>query len=93
MMRKLPNLLYLGHASYVCSTAFVFASGDVFWIGDETAIEGAWNTFGVTILPDLDGDGIPEVLLPHGGDPKYGPNVSEKIYFHIKVIRQSLIKS
>ena len=22
MMRKLPNLLYLGHASYVCSTVF-----------------------------------------------------------------------
>ena len=74
---KTPRFAIFGHVSYVWSTAFVFASGDVFWIGDETAIEGAWNTFGVTILPDLDGDGIPEVLLPHGGDPKYGPNVSD----------------
>ena len=28
------------------------------------------------ILPDMNNDGVPEVLVPHGGDPKIPPEVA-----------------
>ena len=50
-------------------------SGSVLW-GEDLEVTGdAWNTYNVVVLPDLTGDGIPEVLLPNGGDPKFDPEV------------------
>ena len=34
-----------------------------------------WNVYQALPLPDWDNDGIPELLVAHGGDFKYGPEV------------------
>ena len=35
-----------------------------------------WNIYQALPLPDWDNDGTSELLVTHGGDFKYGPEVS-----------------
>ncbi|XP_021380156.1 uncharacterized protein LOC110467366 [Mizuhopecten yessoensis] len=44
-------------------------TGKTLWVGDKTLMSPMWNTFQVLALPDFDGDGVSEVLVPNGGDP------------------------
>ncbi|XP_033726834.1 uncharacterized protein LOC117316365 [Pecten maximus] len=48
-------------------------TGKTVWFGDKSLMFPMWNTFQVLALPDFDGDGVPEVLVPNGGDPEKDP--------------------
>ncbi|KAJ8319425.1 hypothetical protein KUTeg_004516 [Tegillarca granosa] len=43
------------------------------WMGDDKNLERPWNIYQAAALPDFDGDGVPEVLISHGGDPTLPP--------------------
>ena len=58
----------------------VAAAGRVLWEGDTSVLKDTWNTYNVLILPDLTGDGVGEVLLPHGGDPSFSPTVTNNTF-------------
>ena len=62
-----------------------FNIGKVLWQGDNSALNSGWNNYNPTVLPDLDGDGVKDVLLPHGGDPTVPNYVS-----HITCIHRSI---
>ena len=40
------------------------------WLGDEKFLQPVWNVYQALALPDFDKDGVPEVLVSHGGDPR-----------------------
>ena len=58
-------------------TKVLFFSGKVLWQVDKTVVQQRWNFYNALILPDLTEDGVPEVVLSHGGDPKYRAKVIE----------------
>lgn len=43
---------------------------------DDRAMKANWNVYQAVALPDWNTDGVPEVLLMNGGDPKKHPDVS-----------------
>ncbi|XP_069123099.1 protein FAM234B-like [Argopecten irradians] len=45
-------------------------TGKTLWFGDTRLMSRTWNAFQVLALPDVNGDGIPEVLVANGGDPE-----------------------
>lgn len=58
------------------------------WSEDLSVTGDGWNTYNVLILPDLTGDGVAEVILPNGGDPKFEPQVRVPFFpaRHIRLI-------
>ncbi|XP_064624748.1 uncharacterized protein LOC135486131 isoform X2 [Lineus longissimus] len=61
--------------------AFNPKNGDVFWT--EHALKGmlnrAWNIYQPLVLnKDLDGDGVREVVIAHGGEPSFLPQVHDR---------------
>ena len=50
--------------------------GKMLWQGDHSALKGGWNNYNPVVLPDLNGDGVPDVLLPHGADSSSSTYVS-----------------
>lgn len=50
--------------------------GTVLWRGDNIDLEDKWNVYNALVIPDITHDGVGDVILPHGGDPKYPPTVS-----------------
>ncbi|KAK2179236.1 hypothetical protein NP493_504g03043 [Ridgeia piscesae] len=53
------------------ATAFDPRKGKVLWHVDHSVVHQSWNFYNVLVMPDFTGDGVPEVLLPHGGEPKF----------------------
>ena len=51
-------------------------TGKVLWHVDHSVVHQSWNFYNVLVMPDFTGDGVPEVLLPHGGEPKFKASVS-----------------
>ena len=49
--------------------------GEVFWTGEDRVMVDKWNSYNVLILPDFTNDGVPELLLAHGGDLTFPPEV------------------
>lgn len=49
--------------------------GEHLWKAERTYLKRQWNVYQVSALPDLDGDGVPEILVPHGGEPSFPPEV------------------
>ena len=52
----------------------------VLWREDTSVLNGVWNTYNVVVLPDLNNDAIPELLLAHGGDPSFPAAVSSTLH-------------
>ncbi|XP_064608060.1 protein FAM234B-like [Liolophura sinensis] len=48
-------------------------TGDHLWKAERTYLMRQWNIYQVSALPDLDGDNVPEILVPHGGEPSFPP--------------------
>ena len=48
------------------------------WNVESKFINIDWNVYQALPLPDWDNDGIPELLVAHGGDFKYGPEVNSR---------------
>ena len=71
----------------------VLIVGSVLWREDLSVTGDGWNTYNVLVLPDLTNDGIPEVILPNGGDPKYEPEVSTVDSHQCKLYVDRLISS
>ncbi|XP_070199696.1 protein FAM234A-like [Littorina saxatilis] len=44
-------------------------TGEVLWEGDPNVVNRGWNIYSYTGLPDFDYDGVPEIVISHGGDP------------------------
>ncbi|KAK3095661.1 hypothetical protein FSP39_017289 [Pinctada imbricata] len=44
-------------------------NGEVFWEGSSDFLNFGWNIYSPSVIPDLDYDGVGEVLISHGGDP------------------------
>ncbi|ELT88975.1 hypothetical protein CAPTEDRAFT_188461 [Capitella teleta] len=53
--------------------AFDARNGTVLWNGDRNALEDTWNTYAPLLVPDFTQDGIPELVVAHGGDPNFLP--------------------
>ena len=53
----------------------VCAAGTILWSIDDGVIHRTWNFYNVLIMPDFTQDGVPEILLSHGGDPRFRANV------------------
>jgi hypothetical protein len=49
--------------------------GTVHWTGDSSYLDETWNTYAPLIVPDFTQDGVPELIVAHGGDPSFLPQV------------------
>ncbi|XP_052780569.1 uncharacterized protein LOC128217450 [Mya arenaria] len=55
--------------------AFNPRNGSSFWVlEDDDWLKATWNVYRPTAMPDLDGDGIPEMLVANGGDTRKEPD-------------------
>ncbi|KAK6187472.1 hypothetical protein SNE40_005492 [Patella caerulea] len=53
--------------------------GKILWTSkSEKHYQATWNIYHVSVLPDFTSDGIPELLVTHGGDPKADPENHER---------------
>ncbi|KAI0209988.1 hypothetical protein LSAT2_005289, partial [Lamellibrachia satsuma] len=57
------------------AVAFNPRNGTILWSIDDGVIHRTWNFYNVLIMPDFTQDGVPEILLSHGGDPRFHANV------------------
>ena len=39
-------------------------------------MEENWNTYNVLVIPDMNKDGVPDLVVAHGGDPSFPPEVN-----------------
>lgn len=46
-------------------------SGTVLWSEDSEKkyVNRGWNIYSVTVIPDMDNDGVADLIISHGGDP------------------------
>ncbi|KAI0219155.1 hypothetical protein LSAT2_029236 [Lamellibrachia satsuma] len=51
--------------------AFDPRKGKVLWQVDQSVVHQTWNVYNVLVMSDFTQDGVPEVLLSQGGDPKF----------------------
>ncbi|KAI0227420.1 hypothetical protein LSAT2_022100 [Lamellibrachia satsuma] len=51
--------------------AFDPRKGKVLWQVDQSVVHQTWNFYNVLVMSDFTQDGVPEVLLSQGGDPKF----------------------
>ncbi|KAI0222414.1 hypothetical protein LSAT2_026355 [Lamellibrachia satsuma] len=56
------------------AVAFNPRNGTILWSIDDGVIHRTWNFYNVLIMPDFTQDGVPEILLSHGGDPRFHAN-------------------
>lgn len=68
----------VGTGRFSTVVAFDPRNGTVFWTADSTVLVDQWSSFNVVILPDLNDDKIPEILLPHSSDPRFPPEVDDR---------------
>jgi hypothetical protein len=54
----------------------LIVSGVILWQAVSEHFMPVWSSFGVLVLPDFSGDGVPELLLPHSSDPRFMADVS-----------------
>jgi len=54
-----------------------FCQGHVFWRGDQSQMEEIWNIYNVLIIPDMNQDGVLDLVVAHGGDPTFPPEVCQ----------------
>ena len=52
-------------------------SGASIWSADPTVTNSSWNFYQPQVVPDLDGDGVPEVVASHGGNGDFKARVSK----------------
>ncbi|KAK2166849.1 hypothetical protein LSH36_34g01067 [Paralvinella palmiformis] len=58
--------------------AFDPREGHVFWRGDQSQMEEIWNIYNVLIIPDMNQDGVLDLVVAHGGDPTFPPEVTDR---------------
>ena len=51
-------------------------SGASIWSADPAVTNNKWSYFQPQVIPDLDGDGVFDVVVTHGGNGDYKPEVS-----------------
>ena len=52
-------------------TLFVYTTGTELWSADPSMTDIRWNYYQPQVIPDLDGDGVPDVVVSHGGNGEY----------------------
>ncbi|KAJ8299124.1 hypothetical protein KUTeg_023184 [Tegillarca granosa] len=50
-------------------------NGELLWEGDGSIFNRGWNIYSTNVIPDMDYDGVNEIVLAHGGDPVIPANV------------------
>lgn len=50
-----------------------------------------WNVYKPLVLPDIDGDGIRDILIVHGGDQRKNPEVSMKKMVYVAIISLKIV--
>ena len=48
------------------------------WQVEQKVVHQTWNFYNVLVMSDFTQDGVPEVLLSQGGDPKFDAEVNAK---------------
>ena len=43
--------------------------GEILWAVDSKYLNRGWNIYAPAAMPDLDDDGVPDIVIAHGGDP------------------------
>ena len=61
---------------YFCIQSLLSQSGASIWSADPTVTNNSWNFYQPQVVPDLDGDGVPDVVASHGGNGDYKAIVS-----------------
>lgn len=54
------------------------ADGALLWSIDPTLVFSPYNFYFPMVLPDMDNDGVDDIISVHGGDPKYEPSDHER---------------
>lgn len=49
--------------------------GDVLWVADRRYVNRGWNIYAPAVVPDLDEDGVKDIIIAHGGDPTVAAEV------------------
>lgn len=49
-------------------------SGSLLWSNPDV-LQQAWNVFAPGVVSDIDGDGVEDLVVINGGDPKYKAQV------------------
>ncbi len=62
----------------LCTNIGLHIPGSVFWRGDSSYLQDFWNTYNVLAVPDLTKDGVSDLILAHGGDARFPPQVSSQ---------------
>ena len=73
------HFILITEENIILVLAFVilyYSAGSILWHGDEKVLNRAFNVYNPVILPDLDLDGTPDILLAHGGDDAFPHAVS-----------------
>ena len=56
------------------------------WHVDQSVVHQSWNFYNVLVMSDFTQDGVPEVLLSQGGDPKFDAKVNTKLKIAVQLI-------
>ena len=54
------------------------ADGALLWSVDPAIVFGTYNFYFPLVLPDMDDDGVDDIINVHGGDPKYEPTEHDR---------------
>ena len=59
--------------------------GGILWAVDESAINVQWHVHHPLLLPDWNSDGIPDLLVSHGGETHHSTDhdVRQSNYFQL----------
>lgn len=60
--------------------------GEVLWEGDTKYLNRGWNIYAPAAVQDLDGDGVSDFIIAHGGDPTVPAAVGDIVLFAVKCI-------
>ena len=56
-------------SNHVKRSLSISIKGELLWEGTSDFLNFGWNIYSPATIPDLDYDGVGEVLISHGGDP------------------------
>ncbi|XP_060600384.1 protein FAM234A-like [Ruditapes philippinarum] len=61
-------------------------NGKTLWVGDERYVNRGWNIYAPAAVPDLDDDGVADLIIAHGGDPTVAAEITHRKSNHIILV-------
>lgn len=61
-------------------------NGKTLWVGDDRYVNRGWNIYAPAAVPDLDEDGVKDLIIAHGGDPTVAAEIHTRKSNHIVLV-------